>query len=73
MTDEVQIRPYAGPAGGWGSLSAVGAILTQEEVATLGSEISLKQDKADGFMCIVRLHPESPSSLYRRQSARAVG
>ena len=40
------------PAGGWGSLKAVASILTQEEVAILGSEILLKQNKPDGFMCV---------------------
>ena len=33
-------------------MKAVGAILTQEEVALFGSEILLKQNKTDGFMCV---------------------
>jgi molybdopterin-dependent oxidoreductase alpha subunit len=52
MTDDLEIRPYSGPAGGWGSVRALGSILTQEEVAILGSEILLKQNKTDGFMCV---------------------
>jgi molybdopterin-dependent oxidoreductase alpha subunit len=40
------------PAGGWGSLNAVAHILTQEEVAILGSELLLKQNKPSGFMCV---------------------
>jgi molybdopterin-dependent oxidoreductase alpha subunit len=52
MTDDIEIEPYSGPAGGWGSLKAVGSILTREEVAILGSEILLKQNKPDGFMCV---------------------
>jgi molybdopterin-dependent oxidoreductase alpha subunit len=52
MTDDLEIRPYSGPAGGWGSVKALGSILTQEEVAILGSEILLKQNKTDGFMCV---------------------
>jgi hypothetical protein len=49
---EAEIKPYSGPARGWGSVKAVGAILTQEQVALLGSEILLKQNKTDGVMCV---------------------
>jgi molybdopterin-dependent oxidoreductase alpha subunit len=43
---------YSGASGGWGSLKEVGTILTQEEVLLLGSEILLKQNKPDGYMCV---------------------
>jgi hypothetical protein len=49
---DAEIKPYSGPARGWGSVKAVGAILTQEQVALLGSEILLKQNKTDGVMCV---------------------
>jgi hypothetical protein len=49
---DAEIDPYSGPAGGWGSLKAVERILTQEEVTLLGSEILLKQNKPDGYMCV---------------------
>src|SRR4051794_40044495 len=39
-------------AGGWGSVGALAGILTQEEVLLLGSEILLKQNKPDGYMCV---------------------
>src|ERR1700733_10373821 len=52
VRQKAKVRPYNAPAGGWGSLKAVADILTQEEVAILGSEILLKQNKADGFMCV---------------------
>src|ERR1043166_6063129 len=52
MRKKAKVESYDAPAGGWGSLSAVAHILTQEEVAILGSEILLKQNKADGFMCV---------------------
>ncbi|MET4186084.1 molybdopterin-dependent oxidoreductase alpha subunit [Bradyrhizobium sp. JR7.2] len=52
MRQKAKIEKYDAPAGGWGSLSAVAHILTQEEVALLGSEILLKQNKAGGFMCV---------------------
>jgi len=51
-TPNAEIDPYGGPAGGWGSLKAVERILTQEEVTLLGSEILLKQNKPDGYMCV---------------------
>ena len=52
MKQKAEVKPYDGPAGGWGSVKAVASILTQEEVAILGSEILLKQNKPDGFMCV---------------------
>jgi molybdopterin-dependent oxidoreductase alpha subunit len=52
MRQKAKVKPYGGPAGGWGSVKAVGSILTQEEVAMLGSEILLKQNKPGGFMCV---------------------
>src|SRR4051812_4576659 len=52
MRQKVTVKPYDGPAGGWGSVKAVAGILTQEEVAILGSEILLKQNKPDGYMCV---------------------
>ncbi|RAI37956.1 FdhF/YdeP family oxidoreductase [Rhodoplanes roseus] len=45
-------KPYSGPAGGWGSVKALAAILTQEEVTVLGSEILWQQNKPGGFMCV---------------------
>ncbi|MBV8926901.1 MAG: FdhF/YdeP family oxidoreductase [Bradyrhizobium sp.] len=52
MRQKAKVEPYNAPAGGWGSLSAVVHILSQEEVAMLGSEILLKQNKPGGFMCV---------------------
>ena len=45
MRQKATVAPYDAPAGGWGSLNAVAHILTQEEVAILGSEILLKQNR----------------------------
>jgi molybdopterin-dependent oxidoreductase alpha subunit len=47
-----EIDPYEGPAGGWGSVKALTSILTQEDIVLLGSEILLKQNKPDGYMCV---------------------
>lgn len=52
MRQKAKVEPYNAPAGGWGSLNAVAHILTQEEVAILGSELLLKQNKPGGFMCV---------------------
>ena len=52
MRPKAKVQTYDAPAGGWGSLNAVVHILTQEEVAILGSEILLRQNKPDGFMCV---------------------
>jgi hypothetical protein len=29
-THRAKVKPYTGPAGGWGSVGALGSILTQE-------------------------------------------
>jgi hypothetical protein len=39
VSEDAKIKPYSGPAGGWGSVKAVRDILTQEEVGLLGSKI----------------------------------
>jgi molybdopterin-dependent oxidoreductase alpha subunit len=52
MRQKAKVENYTAPAGGWGSLNAVVHILAQEEVAILGSEILLKQNKPGGFMCV---------------------
>jgi molybdopterin-dependent oxidoreductase alpha subunit len=52
MRQKAKVETYNSPAGGWGSLHAVVNILTQEEVAILGSEILMQQNKPGGFMCV---------------------
>ncbi|HEX4159503.1 MAG TPA: FdhF/YdeP family oxidoreductase [Rhizomicrobium sp.] len=52
MRQKAKVKPYSAPAGGWGSLKAVANILTREEIAILGSEILLKQNKSGGYMCV---------------------
>ena len=51
MTDEITIRPYPGPAGGWGSVRSLATLLNRSKVppATLG--LLAKQNKEDGFAC----------------------
>jgi molybdopterin-dependent oxidoreductase alpha subunit len=50
-TDAEMVEKPSG-SGGWGSVGALAEILTQEEIFLLGSEILLKQNKPDGFMCV---------------------
>jgi molybdopterin-dependent oxidoreductase alpha subunit len=52
MGRDARIRPYAGDAGGWGSLQEVGAALAQQESPILGGKILMKQNKPGGFMCV---------------------
>ncbi|WP_210210016.1 FdhF/YdeP family oxidoreductase [Pseudolabrys taiwanensis] len=47
---EVEQKPDA--AGGWGSVHALTSILAREQVPALGTEILMKQNKTDGFMCV---------------------
>ena len=48
----VEIKPYTGPAGGWGSAKSLGHILAQEGVLLSGNLVLAKQNKPDGFMCV---------------------
>src|SRR5690348_9485754 len=50
--NKAETMPLPSAAGGWGSLKAVENILGEEEVRILGSEILLKQNKPDGYMCV---------------------
>jgi molybdopterin-dependent oxidoreductase alpha subunit len=50
MATKAEPKPAA--AGGWGSVKALTEILTQEQVPALGTEILMKQNKPDGYMCV---------------------
>jgi molybdopterin-dependent oxidoreductase alpha subunit len=47
-----KIEPYEGPSGGYGSAFSVADILAREGIPIEGSELLLKQNKPDGFMCV---------------------
>jgi molybdopterin-dependent oxidoreductase alpha subunit len=49
---EVTIKPYDGPAGGWGSLRSVTAALSREDLLLSGPGLLLEQNKPEGFMCV---------------------
>ena len=46
------LKPYTGPAGGWGSLRSVGEILVREHIAARGSTVLIEQNKPEGYMCV---------------------
>lgn len=52
MSDEPKIKPYPGPAGGWGSVRSVEGILAKEGRLVSGNAILLKQNKPDGYACV---------------------
>lgn len=52
MNDEPKIKPYTGPAGGWGSVRSVETILARENRLVSGNALLLKQNKPDGFACV---------------------
>ncbi|EJL30795.1 molybdopterin-dependent oxidoreductase alpha subunit [Caulobacter sp. AP07] len=45
------VRPYHGPAGGWGALKAVGRALADQKAVVEGGRSLLHANKPDGFDC----------------------
>jgi molybdopterin-dependent oxidoreductase alpha subunit len=52
MAQETTIKPYWGPAGGWGSARAISKILLREGVSVQGPLILLHQNKPSGYACV---------------------
>ncbi|MEN3238357.1 FdhF/YdeP family oxidoreductase [Methylobacterium ajmalii] len=52
MAERVTIKPYTGPAGGWGSARSLTEILLREQIPLSGAAMLMHQNKADGFMCV---------------------
>src|ERR1700712_4020159 len=52
MNDPVRIKPYTGPAGGWGSAKSLTEILLREQIPLSGGTMLMQQNKPDGFMCV---------------------
>jgi len=51
-SDKPEVKPYKGPAGGWGSMRSVGEILSRERVSPDALRQLSRQNKPDGFMCV---------------------
>jgi molybdopterin-dependent oxidoreductase alpha subunit len=52
VSDKPKIKPYGGPAGGWGSVRSVETILAREGRLISGNALLLKQNKPDGYACV---------------------
>ncbi len=52
-TSKIVIEPYDGPAGGWGSLKSVAAVMRREHVPMVSTTHQLlRQNKPKGFACV---------------------
>jgi molybdopterin-dependent oxidoreductase alpha subunit len=51
VSNEVEIKPYDGPAGGWPALRSVAAHLLHQDVPVLGAKTLLHANQPDGFDC----------------------
>ena len=49
---DLEVKPFEGAAGGWGSLKSVAKSLGRDHVPFSGPRVLLKQNKEDGFMCV---------------------
>ncbi|MDE1181000.1 FdhF/YdeP family oxidoreductase [Paraburkholderia sp.] len=52
MSKEPRIEKYDHPAGGWGSVKAVGSALMKEHALLNGARILMHQNKPEGFACV---------------------
>ncbi len=51
-TRSPKVKPYPGPAGGWGSAKSVAEITLKEHVALRGPKLLWTQNKPEGYMCV---------------------
>src|SRR5438105_10728993 len=52
MADHLKIKPYTGPAGGWGSVRSLIGKLWREGVLFSSLRHLLRQNKKDGYACV---------------------
>ena len=52
MSEEVEIKAYTGPAGGWGSVKSLATIGLREQSGPETVKELARQNKPDGFMCV---------------------
>ncbi|PZM08929.1 FdhF/YdeP family oxidoreductase [Rhizobium tubonense] len=50
--DRPRVKPYKGPAGGWGSAKSVTEILSREHRPLSGAKLLAQQNKPEGYMCV---------------------
>lgn len=51
-SDDPKIKPFGGPAGGWGSVRSLAEIIPREHFPAEGFRELQRQNKTDGFMCV---------------------
>lgn len=51
-SDKPEIKPFEGPAGGWGSVRSLAEILPREHLPVEGLRELARQNKPDGFACV---------------------
>jgi molybdopterin-dependent oxidoreductase alpha subunit len=51
-SDDPEVKPFKGPAGGWGSVRSLADILPREHLGPEGYRELARQNKPDGFMCV---------------------
>ncbi len=51
-SDSPDLSPFAGPAGGWGSVRSLAEILPREKIPAEGYRELVRQNKPDGFQCV---------------------
>ncbi|MCU1293486.1 MAG: Oxidoreductase alpha (molybdopterin) subunit [Bryobacterales bacterium] len=49
---DLEVKPFTGAAGGWGSVKSLLKSLGRDRVPFSGARVLLKQNKTDGFMCV---------------------
>ncbi|MGY3443591.1 MULTISPECIES: FdhF/YdeP family oxidoreductase [unclassified Bradyrhizobium] len=52
LSETLEVEPYSGPSGGWGSVRSLANSLTREHVPFKGSRVLFQQNKTGGFMCV---------------------
>jgi molybdopterin-dependent oxidoreductase alpha subunit len=51
MSNDQSVRPYGGPAGGWGALKSVSVHLREQGIAIKGARTLLATNQPEGFDC----------------------
>ena len=51
-SDDPQVKPFKGPAGGWGSVRSLAEIMPREHIGPETLRELVRQNKPDGFQCV---------------------
>uniref|UniRef100_UPI0035C96196 FdhF/YdeP family oxidoreductase n=1 Tax=uncultured Sphingomonas sp. TaxID=158754 RepID=UPI0035C96196 len=62
-SDAPEIKPFKGPAGGWGSVRSLAEILPRERIRPEALRELVRQNKPDGFQCVSCAWPK-PAHLH---------